>query len=1066
MSNLNHSYNIASINTNAISNNTKIQSLRTFIRSVDLDIVLLQEVENPYLAIPGFNVITNVDNQKRGTAIALKSHMSFSNVQRSIDSRVISVTLDGGVKIVNVYAPSGTANYASRENFFQNILPFYLQSTSEHLVLGGDFNCVVSHKDSTGSSNFSPALGTLLSNLNLKDTWDLLKPNQIQYSFIRPNCASRIDRLYITESLVAQLRTAEFYVTSFSDHKPYKIRCCLPNQGRSCGNGYWSIRAHVLTEDNMQEFEIKWNRWLRERRNYNSWISWWVAFAKPKIRSFFRWKTNETFRRFHAENEMLYRQLRIAYDNLYQNPRGTAEINKIKGKMLLLQNHFSQTFERLNDKIISGEKLSTFQLADRARRKKNSTITEISHNGRVLRNAAEIEGHVFNYFNQLYTAQNHEPNTNFPSNRTIDINCEANNHAMNEITTEEIFFSIQSAAAKKSPGSDGIPKEFYVKAFDIIHRQLNLILNEAIQGNLPPEFLEGVIVLCKKNSDHSSIKSFRPITLLNCDYKLLARILKARLEKIMINNHVLNENQKCSNNGKNIFEAVLGIKDKIVELNCKRKTGRLISFDLDHAFDRVDQRYLLNVMREIRFNDDLIGLLERIMQNSCSRLLINGHLSQSFPVQRSIRQGDPLSMHLFVIYLHPLIEKLQTICDNRLELVVAYADDISIIIVDDRKVETIRRTFEDFGVCAGAVLNLNKTIAVNIGINSDGYNNYGWLNVNDSVKILGITFFNSLKKTIEHNWTEVVRSTSRLMWLYKPRILSLLQKVILLNTFITARLWFVASILSVPNAILARMTSQIGYFIWGRYPTRVALDQLTLPIDKGGLNLHLPMQKCKALLVNRFLQCEQNLPFAHSFHQFLSNPPHIQAIPALYPCLKVIAKEVPYLSEYTIEHLSAKELHKYYKAKLTSPKVVTDNNTVSWKRVWSNIRNKTLSSEEKSLFYLFVNGKIPHATLLFRQNRLQSPICQNCRSANEDLEHKFALCSRIRHLWNHVLPKLETITGRRHRYKDFSLPELKNINISAKNKALKLFIVYIKFILDAENLTIDALDFMLDYMLL
>lgn len=410
-------------------------------------------------------------------------------------------------------------------------------------------------------------------------------------------------------------------------------------------------------------------------------------------------------------------------------------------------------------------------------------------------------------------------------------------------------------------------------------------------------------------------------------------------------------------------------------------------------------------MREIRFNNDLIAILEKIMQNSRSKILINGHLSQNVPIQRSIRQGDPLSMHLFVIYLHPLIEKLCTICDNQLELVVVYADDISVIIVDDHKIGVVRQAFENFGLCSGAVLNLAKTIALNIGSNNDRSNMYEWLNIHDSVKILGITYFNSLKRTIDHNWTEIIRSTSRLMWLYKTRLLSLHQKIILLNTFITSKLWFAASILSIPNAILARITSQMGYFIWGRYSTRIAMDQLSLPFDKGGLNLQLPMHKCKALLINRFLRCKQNLPFANSFEELMSNPPHIQGIPALYPCLKVIAKEVPYLPEHIIEHLSAIELHKYYKSKLSTPKVMIEQSTVSWSKIWSNIRNKSLSPDEKSCYYLLVNGKIPHATLLYRQNRLQSPMCQICRGANEDLEHKFSVCIRVRHLWNHILPK-------------------------------------------------------------
>lgn len=80
------SYNIASININAISNENKVNSLRSMIRLLDLDIVLLQEVENSRLSFPGFQVYSNVNETRRGTAIALKMHMPVSNVQRSLDS--------------------------------------------------------------------------------------------------------------------------------------------------------------------------------------------------------------------------------------------------------------------------------------------------------------------------------------------------------------------------------------------------------------------------------------------------------------------------------------------------------------------------------------------------------------------------------------------------------------------------------------------------------------------------------------------------------------------------------------------------------------------------------------------------------------------------------------------------------------------------------------------------------------------------------------------------------------------------------------------------------------------
>lgn len=1054
------SYNIGSINISAMSNANKVHSLCTFIRSMDFEIILLQEVENAHLSIPGFNVITNVDCSKRGTAIALKSHIPFSNIQRSLDTRILSVTVGNSITVCNVYANSGSQNASSREFLFRHTLPYYLQSSRSHLVLGGDFNCVVNTKDATGSSNYSQALKHLIDNLQLCDSWDHLHRNQIAFSFVRPNCASRIDRIYVSTSLVPHLRTSEYFVTPFSDHKAHKVRCCLPDLGKPHGRGFWSIRPHVLTTENLEEYEVKWNRWLRERRNYDSWLSWWTDCAKPRTLSFFKWKTNLAFRRFHATNELLYGKLREAYDNLYTNPQGIIEVNKIKAQMLRLQSNFSKAFERINDQYIAGEKISTFQLGDRLQRRNKSTIHTIRHGNNQLTNAADIERHVCQYFQELFSAENLPENTRFPSNRIIPQNSESNMHAMDEITTQELFFAIKSSASRKSPGCDGLPKEFYIKTFDIIHRQLNLIINEALRGNIRKKFVDGVIVLCKKKGDDDSIKGYRPISLLNFDYKILARILKQRMEKIMTENNILHSNQKCSNSKRNIFEAVCAIKDRIAEINCKKKSGRLISFDLDHAFDRVNFDFLFSVMRNMRFNSDFVSLVQKIMSMSHSRVLVNGNLTLEFPIQRSVRQGDPLSMHLFVLYLHPLLEKLTSICNSPLELVVAYADDISIIVMDETKLDTIKEAFMDFGACSGAKLNLTKTTSILVGRQLNMIYDCGWLGTQESVKILGIVYFNSQKRTIDFNWSDVIRKTSQLMWLFKPRVLSVHQKVILVNTFVTSRLWFMASILSIPNSAVARMTSQIGFFIWGRYPCRVAMEQLTLPVEKGGLNLHLPMHKCKALLLNRFLLCQQQTPFASSFLVHMTNPPNVIAIPALYPCLKKIAKELPYIPRNVSRNPSAKALECYYHSSLKMPKIMEEHPSIQWTRVWRNIRHRTLSSEEKSTYYLLVNQKIPHAAMFYRQNRAASEMCSHCQNAVEDLEHKLSVCRRVRHLWDHLRTKLEGILNRSVSFKMLMFPELNSANRNARNKALKMFIVYVNFVLDVNNcFTVEALDF-------
>ena len=88
----------------------------------------------------------------------------------------------------------------------------------------------------------------------------------------------------------------------------------------------------------------------------------------------------------------------------------------------------------------------------------------------------------------------------FQCERVIPEEDAANEGCMNEITTDEILSAIRSSSSKKSPSPDGLPKEFYLRTFNVIHRELNLILNEAIGSNIPNEFMNGVIVLVKKNA--------------------------------------------------------------------------------------------------------------------------------------------------------------------------------------------------------------------------------------------------------------------------------------------------------------------------------------------------------------------------------------------------------------------------------------------------------------------------------------------------------------------------------------------------------------------------------------
>ena len=70
-------------------------------------------------------------------------------------------------------------------------------------------------------------------------------------------------------------------------------------------------------------------------------------------------------------------------------------------------------------------------------------------------------------------------------------------------------------------------------------------------------------------------------------------------------------------------------------------------------------------------------------------------------------------MHLFVLYLHPLVCRLEQACGN--DLLVAYADDISVIVTSSEQIEAMNELFVRFELVAGAKLNVRKTVAIDVG---------------------------------------------------------------------------------------------------------------------------------------------------------------------------------------------------------------------------------------------------------------------------------------------------------------------------------------------------------------
>lgn len=1037
-------YTIATANINGISSATKIAALNSFVHLLDIDVVFLQEVESEHLSLYGYNIFFNIDEKKRGTAIAVKTRFSVTNIEKSLDGRIITARLDGKTTLCNIYAPSGTNNYSEREAFFSNRIPFYLKTATENLIIGGDFNSVERAEDSSGTSNFSPSLKRFTDSLNLVDSWIALNKTKVEFSFIRNTSFSRIDKIYVNERLKGCISSAKFEVTAFSDHKVYLANIKLPKTNTNYSRGNWSLKSIALSDENMIEFQQKWKYWIKQKRHYDSWINWWLDFAKPKITSFFKYKTKLIYDKFKMNMAFCYRYLKLAYDDYMIDKNALSQIHKIKGKMLKLQRDFSSFYYKPNPQFIESETISATHLAVQNTRRKKTNITKICNVDKVVESSYEIKEEITSYYTAMYSSSNVNENSDFMPQKTINLDMPENEHLSDLITEDEIYKAIKQSQSKKSPGLDGLTRDFYLKAWPVIKNEMCLVLNDALQCKIQKKFQDGLIILVRKKLNKNSLEDYRPITLLNFDYKIFTKVLKNRLN--VLTPHLLTDYQKCSNKNKTIQEALCEIRDKLTNLVLKNKQAALVAFDLCKAFDRVEPKYLIDIMAKMGLNRRFIELYKKITENSFSRILINGQLSKEIKICRSVRQGDPLSMILFVIYLEPLIQKIAMVLNNENNMLTAFADDITCLIDTKEKFYRIIEIFDRFEKVSGSKLSLTKTEYLPLGLHLNN------ITEKEEVKILGVIFGKKFNQMLNSNWERQIRKLNIVLYANSNRDINIYESIHFLNSFALSTIWYISAIIPITNKHSAIIKSKLGSFIWKKRKMRVALYQLFLEKKKGGLGLHSPEHRCNALFLNNLLKYSVNTElFVNLVLPNIDNPPNkkiCHSLPHIAPQLMDTAYNPKKLELTPVKQMYLNEIKN-----LPQPYIETSIKA-NWSMIWININMKQLKNEHKSILYIFVNGKIVNGAHLYRTGRRDNPNCLNCGFL-EDLEHMFTKCFKINLVWNSFIRALRrNFEPRRARYLSFSnlsKPSLEKFSKIEKVFILKKLVCYLQYVMETNH---------------
>lgn len=162
------------------------------------------------------------------------------------------------------------------------------------------------------------------------------------------------------------------------------------------------------------------------------------------------------------------------------------------------------------------------------------------------------------------------------------------------------------------------------------------------------------IAIIPKTNKASRVDHYKPISLCNTTYKTIAKIISQRLKTML---------SKCISYFQMAFVPNRNINDNSIMsheimhfLHNKKgsKAFMAIKVDLAKAFDRVEWKFLICILKQLGFDDTFIQWIYECISFSSLSFLINGSPHGNLKPSRGIRQGDPMSPFLFVLYIEIL----------------------------------------------------------------------------------------------------------------------------------------------------------------------------------------------------------------------------------------------------------------------------------------------------------------------------------------------------------------------------------------------------------------------------
>ena len=884
---------IFSLNVNGLGDKVKRQAIFNKLKRKGNGIFLLQEThssnnfEKYWKDQWGGNKIyfSHGSSNSKGVCIIFSENIECNITKEIKDNEGRYIILDVVIKdkiytLANLYAPTSNMKHDQLRVFGE--FQFALKSfTLENTIIGGDFNIHLnprldkldSMSNTYDNQEYRDQINSLLETENLLDIWRTLYPYKRTFTWSRGKAKSRLDYFFTSDHLLNIAHTVDILPGFHSDHSLIYISF-MSETKENIGKGFWKFNSSLLEDkcyvDNIKAIikeAIQTYSHIEDKR-----ISW--ELIKMKIRDYtvpycIQKKQNS----LKFENDLnkrfmeLYNQLQTNdyNENIQQEYNSTKfeleQIEKQKARGILIRSKCRWAEE--------GEKSTSYFLRLEKHNFCNKLISQLQINDKVITDPKQILEEEKQYYEKLYTDNIDEcvfeenceiftKNKNIPKITNSD-----RDYCESKLLESEILSSLKALKNGKSPGSDGLTAEFY-KFFwqDIKTSLIDSIYYSIENGELSVEQKRGIITLIpKKDKNRLFLKNWRPISLLNVDYKILAKCLAHRLSKVLP--YIINEDQTGYIKGRFIGCNIRQIEDLLIYSELQNTPGIILTIDFEKAFDSISWKFIDRALESFNFGPKFRTIVSVLYKNISTSIINNGDISDWFMPKRGVRQGCPVSPYLFIIAVellaigireNPNIKGIKV--NGSILKISQLADDTTCFVADIESIVEILNMFKRFEYCAGLKVNRDKTKANFIGSlkgRTDAPLNLDW--TDNNIKCLGVTLNGNENDHYHLNYKQKILNLKNLLNTWKGRALTLKGKITVINNLALPPLLYIASVIHTPESVIKEVKELIVDFIWDGKRPKIAYDVLIQEIGDGGLKLmdmESKVKSLKAIWVKRF----------------------------------------------------------------------------------------------------------------------------------------------------------------------------------------------------------------------